>query len=121
MATWYVSVGFGPLSVGFDYRLSYEWKNDEALVFERIAGDLDHVYGAQELISYQNDKTLYFLTSAHEIGERASYLVKMGNLLPNRQIAVGVAFAGIGVERHIKWANEQIEQSNSSSPDEGFF
>ncbi len=109
IANWNASFGLGPLSVGFEYKLDYDWETNQALVFRQLSGDLDHVYGAQEWIPYKKKKTLYFLTSTHEIGERAGLLVRLGNLIPNRQIAVGVAFAGIGVEKHINWANEQIE------------
>jgi len=110
-ATWTISMGMSVISLGIEYTLEYDWVDDRAIVFHDVSGDLDHVYGSQEWIPYKENKTLYFFTTAHEIGEGASYLAQLGNLIPNREIAIGVMVGGLGVEKHIKWLNEQLKKN----------
>lgn len=111
-ADWTLDMGLGLLSVGIDYSLDYRWKNKNSLVFRRTSGDLDHVYGALEWVPLQENETLFFYTTATQIGERAGYLVKLGNLIPNKQIVIGVSAGALAVEKQMKWVNDQLKDSS---------
>lgn len=110
-ATWNLSMGLGILSVGIDYRLAYDWIGDQSLVFHSIGGDLDHVYGALEWQPVTENKTLFFYTTATQIGENAGYLVQLGNMIPNKQIVIGVSAGALAVEKQIDWANKEISRA----------
>lgn len=117
-ATWSLSMGLGILSVGIDYRLAYDWTSDRSLVFRRIGGDLDHVYGALEWQPISTDRTLFYYTTATQIGENAGYLVKLGNMIPNKQIVIGVSAGALAVEKQIKWANQQLDDQAVAATDQ---
>jgi Asp-tRNA(Asn)/Glu-tRNA(Gln) amidotransferase C subunit len=108
-ATWELSMGLGVMSVGIDYSLDYSWVNNDSLVFRRTAGDLTHVYGALEWIPIKENRTMFFYTTATQIGENAGYLLQLGNLIPNKQIVIGVSAGALAVEKQIDWANDQLE------------
>lgn len=108
-ATWELSMGLGVMSVGIDYSLDYSWVNDNSLVFRRTAGDLTHVYGGLEWIPIEEDRTMFFYTTATQIGENAGYLLQLGNLIPNKQIVIGVSAGALAVEKQMDWANDQMD------------
>ncbi|MFB6347172.1 MAG: hypothetical protein ABEK50_15725 [bacterium] len=108
-AKWHLDIGLSILSAGIDYQLEYRWRNKDKRTLEyRIqpGGDLDHVYGALEWIPVNPSKTIFFYTVASQIGENASYLVKLGNFIPNRQLVVGVSSGALAVEKQMKWIRE---------------
>lgn len=116
-ATWELSMGLGVLSLGIDYSLDYEWQNEQSLVFRRTGGDLTHVYGALEWVPLEENRTLFFYTTATQIGENAGYLMKLGNLIPNKQIVIGVSAGALAVEKQIEWANDQLKRKNRPASD----
>ena len=116
-ATWELSMGLGIMSVGINYSLDYSWANDHSLVFRRTSGDLTHVYGALEWVPLEKNRTLFFYTTATQIGENAGYLMQLGNLIPNKQIVIGVSAGALAVEKQINWANEQLNTPRVSSSD----
>ncbi|MFB6226857.1 MAG: SRPBCC family protein [bacterium] len=107
-ANWTFNLGFGVASIPVGYRVEYKWESERRLTFRRLSGDFKHIYGAYEWASVDDNKTLYAFSSASHIGEDAPSLVKLGNLIPNRQIFMGVTLGAIGVENGVKWANEQL-------------
>lgn len=108
VADWQFDLGFSLASIPVSYRVAYRWENQNRLTFRRISGDFQHIYGAYEWARLSEDRTLYAFTSASHIGENAPSLVKLGNLIPNRQIFMGVTLGAIGVENGVTWANDRL-------------
>lgn len=111
-ADWHLSIGLGFLAAGIDYQLDYRWQNQKkkrALKYKiQPGGDLDHVYGALEWAPVNSSKTIYFYTVSSQIGKNASYLVKLGNLIPNRQLVIGVSSGALAVEKQMEWINNEM-------------
>jgi ribosome-associated toxin RatA of RatAB toxin-antitoxin module len=122
-ATWNLSIGMSVLSAGINYKLRYQWKDPatkRTLKFRILpGGDLDHVYGALEWIPAGKNKTIFVYTVASQIGENASYLVQLGDLIPNRQLVMGVSSGALAVEKQMKWINETMVNEKKSRKNTG--
>lgn len=110
VADWNFDLGFGIASIPVGYRVVYEWEGSNRLTYRRIQGDFKHIYGAYEWRQQSDTSTLYAFSSASHIGEDAPSLVKLGNLIPNRQIFMGVTLGAIGVENGVNWANKTLRK-----------
>lgn len=114
VADWYFDLGFGIASIPVSYKVAYEWRSTNRLTYRRVSGDFEHIYGAYEWATTGDSETLYAFSSASHIGENAPSLVQLGNLIPNRQIFMGVTLGAIGVENGVQWVNDQIHRSEST-------
>lgn len=106
---WRLKLGFGILSVPVDYTLRYEWIHPQILRYYRIAGDLEYVFGAWEFLPAEEQGTLIFYTTASELGDKAPVILKLGNLIPNRQMVVGTSAASVILEKLVGWLKGKNE------------
>lgn len=105
---WRLKLGFGIFSVPVDYTLRYEWQGERILRYYRIAGDLEYVFGAWEFVpAPQEEGTFIFYTTASQLGEKAPAILKLGNLIPNRQLVVGSSAASVILEKLVEWLEKQ--------------
>jgi hypothetical protein len=119
MVEWKLKLGFGILSVPIVYTLRYEWlEPNRILRYYRVAGDLEYIYGSWEFLSDPEGKgTLTFYTTASQLGEKAPAILKLGNLIPNRQLVVGASTASVILEKLVEWIGKQKE-GMAKSPDQ---
>lgn len=108
VGTWTLDLGINVLSIGLEYTLRYTPASDRALTFRRIKGDIQYVSGALEWVSLEEDRTLFFYTTATQVGSGDSFIVKMANILPHKQIVIGVAAGAMAVEKLVEEANERL-------------
>lgn len=107
---WRLKLGFGVLAVPIDYTLAYtrvQPADPNVMTFSRQKGDIHFIYGSWEFMEPAPDETLVFYTTASELGDKASAILKLGNLVPNRQITIGVSSAAIIVENLAPWIEKQ--------------
>ena len=104
---WKLELGFGVFAVPIHYVLKYHESTPTRLVFRRLKGDLQYIYGAWEWIPLNDEETLILYTNASELGEKAPAVLKLGNLVPNRQVTVGTSSAAVIVENQIPWIEKQ--------------
>ena len=53
------------------------------------------------------DRTLTIYTTGSQLGDKAPAVLKLGNLIPNRQVVVGVSSAALIVEKQAAWMAAQ--------------
>lgn len=116
VATWDFNLGFSILSIPVSYRVAYKWTHTDRLVYRRIEGDFEKIYGAYEWHSLSENRTLYAFSSASHVGEDAPSTVQLANLIPNRQIFMGVTLGAIGVENAVAWTNRQLQAETITTP-----
>jgi hypothetical protein len=104
---WRLKLGFGILAVPVDYSLRYERKTPLVMPFHRTKGDLTYLWGAYEWMKPAEDETLVFYTTGSQLGDKAPAIIKLGNLVPNRQVTVGVSSAAVILEKLAPWVEKQ--------------
>ncbi len=105
---WNFKFGLGFIGVGLDYTIMSAWQNDHTVLFEGTKGDLFPLHGAWEWIDLKNESTLIVFTVANQIGEDASWVLKLGNRLPNVNIITCIFMGMLVVEKQGPW----IEKMN---------
>lgn len=106
-ATWHLDVGVSLLPLSLQYSLDYEWEGSNSLPFRQTDGDLRYVYGALEWEPVAEDRTLFFYTTATQVGRKDSTLVQFAKLLPHLQIIIGVSTGALAVKKQVEWVNAQ--------------
>jgi ribosome-associated toxin RatA of RatAB toxin-antitoxin module len=109
IARWELDLGVNILSIGLDYTIKYLSHSEKALKFHRLDGDIEHVYGALEWVEIEEDRTLFFYTTATQVGSGDSFIVQLANILPHKQIIIGVAAGAMAVEKLVNRVNEKQE------------
>lgn len=104
---WHLGIGFGILAIPLKYRLEYVDVGPATMPFRRVSGDLDYVWGAWEWLADGDDRTLAIYTTGSRLGDKAPAVLKLGNLIPNRQVVVGVSSAALIVEKQAIWIAQQ--------------
>lgn len=107
---WRLKLGFGVLAVPIDYTLAYkrlQADDPNVMTFDRVKGDIRFIFGSWEFMEPAPDETLVFYSTASELGDKASAILKLGNLVPNRQITIGVSSAAIILENLSPWVEKQ--------------
>ncbi len=104
---WHLGIGFGILAIPLKYRLEYVDLGPATTPFRRVSGDLDYVWGAWEWLADGADRTLTIYTTGSQLGDKAPAILKLGNLIPNRQVVVGVSSAALIVEKQAAWIARQ--------------
>jgi ribosome-associated toxin RatA of RatAB toxin-antitoxin module len=114
---WKLKLGFGILSVPVDYTLRYEWIEPQRILrYYRVAGDLEYIYGSWEFLEDPEGKgTFIFYTTASQLGEKAPAILKLGNLIPNRQLVVGASASSVILEKFVEWIGKEIEEEKGAS------
>lgn len=108
---WHFKFGFGIVGVGMNYTINSIWQNENTVFFNGIKGDIDPLHGAWEWIELDNDNTIVVFTAAMQIGDDASWLLKLGNKVPNINI-IGPIFMGtLIVEKQGKWLEPQLKKN----------
>jgi ribosome-associated toxin RatA of RatAB toxin-antitoxin module len=107
IGTWMLDLGINVLSIGLDYTLRYTPVSEKALSFRRIEGDIQYVSGALEWEPVGDHRTLFFYTTATQVGSGDSFIVKMANILPHKQIVIGVAAGAMAVEKLVDAAEDR--------------
>lgn len=107
MVDWHLGIGLGILAIPVKYRLEYVDVGPATMPFRRVSGDLDYVWGAWEWLADGDDRTLAIYTTGSQLGDKAPAVLKLGNLIPNRQVVVGVSSAALIVEKQAAWIAQQ--------------
>jgi hypothetical protein len=107
---WHLGLKFGILTVPIWYRHRYTWLDPSVLIYRRIAGDLEFIYGAYEWVPV-GDKTLYFFTAAATVGKHGSTIAKFSELVPNSHMILGISSTAIILERQLPWIEGTIGKS----------
>lgn len=106
VATWELDLGVKILSIGLEYTIKYVPSTDYSLTFHRLDGDIEHVYGALEWEEVEDGRTLFIYTTATQVGSGDSFVVKLANILPHKQIIIGVAAGAMAVEKLVNRIND---------------
>lgn len=107
LVDWHLGIGFGILAIPLKYRLEYVDAGPATMPFRRVSGDLDYVWGAWEWLADGDGRTLAIYTTGSQLGDKAPAVLKLGNLIPNRQVVVGVSSAALIVEKQADWIARQ--------------
>lgn len=105
---WKFKFGLGVIGVGIDYTTISRWPDPNTVFFEGIAGDVDPLYGAWEWVDLKKDSTLIVFTVANNISEQASWVLKLGNRLPNVNIISSIFMGILIVEKQVPWVVDQL-------------
>lgn len=82
-ATWHLDLGVSLLRLKFSYSLEYHWSGANSLPFHQVEGGRRYVYGAPEWAALEDDRTLFFYTTATPLGRKDSTPVPFAKLLPH--------------------------------------
>lgn len=107
---WHLKFGLGFMGVSVDYTITYNWQNQSTVLFDRISGDMDPLYGAWEWIQLDPDKTLLVFTVASQIGDEASFFLKILRRIPNVDVISSLIMGMLIVEKQPKWLEKQLEK-----------
>ena len=111
---WHFRFGFGIVGVGMNYTINTRWQNENCVFFEGTKGDIDPLHGAWEWIELDHRNTLVVFTAAMQIGDDASWILKLGNKVPNINI-IGPIFMGtLIVEKQAKWIEPQLKKNDNN-------
>ena len=105
---WYYRFGFGIISIPLRYSLAYRWQNDNQLLFDRVAGDIDYIVGGLEWIAVNEAETLSFYTSAIALKESPSWVMTMVKQMPKLAMIGGVSFGIMVLENQLPWIEATI-------------
>ena len=103
---WKIKVGLGLFSLGVEYQAEYEWDINNSLSFKAIKGDLPYLQGRYEWLETDNNDTLFFYTMGNPLGKASPSILKLGNLIPNQQIVIGIASTAVLVESIDSWLSD---------------
>ncbi len=109
VADWELELGFGVISIGVDYVLEYNWRNKNTLDFSRLSGDIEYIHGSWEWFSLDNETTLFFYTNASVVGDEAGMILKLANLIPNKDLVLGSSAAAVLAENQAPWIEENAK------------
>ncbi|PCI51865.1 MAG: hypothetical protein COB51_01245 [Moraxellaceae bacterium] len=106
---WYYRFGFGIISIPLRYSLAYRWQNDNQLLFDRVAGDIDYIVGGLEWVAINEVETLSFYTSAIALKESPSWVMTMVKQMPKLAMIGGVSFGIMVMENQLPWIEAMIQ------------
>lgn len=105
IAHWTLDLGIKILSISVRYTIEYLRKNDNVLEFRRTEGDIRYIYGALEWMEIDEQETLFFYTTATQVGSGDSFIVRLANVLPHKQIIIGVTAGAMAVKKLCEHVN----------------
>lgn len=109
---WIFKFGLGFIGVGLNYTINFNWQNKNTVLFDRVAGDMDPIYGAWEWLDIDTGNTLLVFTAANRIGEEASWALKLANKIPNVEVMSSIFMGILIVEKQSVWVEEQMKSMN---------
>lgn len=105
---WNLKIGLGFVGLNIDYETNSHWINENTALFEGTGGDIEPIFGAWEWIDLNNNNTLVLFTAAVNISDNASWIVKLGNKVPNAHIIAGIFMGTLIVENQAEWIEQQF-------------
>ena len=108
---WFFKFGLGFIGVGLNYTINFNWQNKNTVLFDRVSGDVDPVYGAWEWVDLDTNRTLLVFTAANKIGDDASWALKLARKIPNVDVMSSIFMGILIVEKQSAWVEEQMNVS----------
>ncbi len=117
---WKTDMGMGVVPVPFNYRTEYVMASADAMPFRRTAGDVRFLFGAWEWPEIGPGETILIYTGSRDAQSKSRLISKLGSLIPNRKLAVGISVATIMVEGIATWMADEQPQVPAPSEEPGF-
>jgi ribosome-associated toxin RatA of RatAB toxin-antitoxin module len=97
-----ISLGFSIFHTTLSYTLRYEKVSDTSLVSHLTKGDLEYAYSAWEANPARTG-TLLSYTHTSALSDKVPVVMKLGNLIPNRELVTGVSTVAPILEQFSRW------------------
>lgn len=102
-----LKIGVSVFSIGVKYRLKYTEVTPLVLTYQRVSGEIEHVYGAWEFLDLGDGKSLIWYTTGNKLGAKAPAILKVGKDMPNRDLIIGVSATVVTIQKLLGWLPKQ--------------
>jgi len=106
---WRLRFWFYFFTLKLDFTNNYKWIDNNTLIFERLKGDVDYIFGSREYMKISDELTLMFLTFAYQTGENAPFTFNLTKKLPNSLVILGASASTVIIEKQIPWIEKNIK------------
>jgi len=106
---WRLRFWFYFFTLKLDFTNNYKWIDNNTLIFERLKGDIDYIFGSREYMKISDELTLMFLTLAYQTGENAPFTFNLTKKLPNSLVILGASASTVIIEKQIPWIEKNVK------------